>query len=78
MAGDDSEANLFAWENDINPEADLQVPPGYLGVRVQNAQRTSAGPCVPGQVVALPDAEARALLREGTAREVRVIPATGR
>jgi hypothetical protein len=73
----EADANLFDWAHDTNPKASLQVPPGYLGVRVQNAQRTSAGPCVPGQVVALPDAEARALLREGTAREVRVIPATG-
>ena len=39
-------------------------PPGYLAARMQNAQRTSAGAVLPGQVVALPDPEARELIRE--------------
>jgi len=76
MTGDPA-ANRFDLDNQVHPKAAIAVPPGYLAVRVQNAQRTSAGPCVPGQVVALPDAEARALLREGAAREVRVIPGAG-
>ncbi len=52
-------------------------PPGYLAARMQNAQRTSAGAVLPGQVVALPDPEARELIRESVAREVRVVPPVG-
>jgi hypothetical protein len=52
-------------------------PLGYLAVRMQDAQRTSAGAVLPGQVVALPDPEARELIRKSVAREVRVVPPAG-
>ena len=69
----DPAASRLDWEHDIRPKADIAVPPGHLAIRVQNAQRTSAGVCVPGQVIALPDAEARELLRQGLGREAWVI-----
>jgi hypothetical protein len=54
------------------PSAVIAVPPGFLAVQVMNAIATSAadGGHEPGDIAVLPDDEARALLRQGLAREV--------
>jgi hypothetical protein len=69
-------ANLFDLENELRPRADIQVPEGHRAIQMLNAQRTSGGIAAPGQVITLPDDEARRLLTESFAREVRVGPVT--
>lgn len=64
--------NRLAWHDEVRPvQPGAAVPPGCLLVKMANAQAVSTCNTVPGQVLALPDAEARALLRQGLAREVR-------
>ena len=70
----DPSHNRMDWEGEIWPaQPGAAVPPGFLLVKVANAIATSGGNAVPGSadVFALPDAEARDLLRQGLAREVR-------
>lgn len=70
----DPSHNRMDWEGEIWPaQPGAAVPPGYLLVKVANAIATSGGNAVPGSadVLALPHDEARALLRQGLAREVR-------
>jgi len=69
-------ANLFDLENERRPRAAIQVPDGHRAIQMLNAQRTSAGIAAPGQVLTLPADEARRLLAESFAREVRVGPVT--
>ena len=48
------------------------MPDGHLAVQLANAGRTSAGDYHrPGEIVVLPYDEARSLVAEGRAREVR-------
>ena len=70
----DPSHNRMDWEGEVWPaQPGAAVPAGCLLVKVANAIATSAGNAVPGSadVFALPDAEARDLLRQGMAREVR-------
>lgn len=53
-----------------NPRAPVDVPDGHLAVKLANAIPTSLGHHAPGDIAVLPDDEARALLRQGYAREV--------
>ena len=66
----DPGANRLDWYQDIRPRVPVAVPLGCLAVKLANAGATSAGNHAPGDVAVLPDAEARALLRQGYAREV--------
>jgi hypothetical protein len=66
------DANRLRWYQEIRPTAAVSVLPGCLLVKMANAGRTSAGGHhVPGDVIALPYEEARSLINQGLAREVR-------
>lgn len=67
----DPEANRHDWAAEVKPTAAEPVPDGYLLIKMANSQAVSAGNVTPGQVLALPYDEARALVRQGLAREVR-------
>jgi hypothetical protein len=66
----DPGANRMDWHQDVRPRAAVDVPPGYLAVKLANATPSSAGTHLPGDVAVLPHDEAAALLRAGYARPV--------
>jgi hypothetical protein len=68
----DPSANGLDWEDDVRPRAAVSVPDGHLAVKLANGGRTSAGGHhKPGDIVVLPGGEARRMIAEGRAREVR-------
>jgi len=63
----------MARHEEVRPWAVVPVPSGHLVVKMANAQGTSAGNAMPGDVPVLLHDEARELTRQGYAREVLAV-----